>query len=387
MRAARAGIFVKNPDALERLRHVDTVLLDKTGTLTEGRATVARWHGEDAALQFARALEAESAHAVARAFQDELAFGDAVATIPGSARCRTVEQVVEVPGQGIAGRLDGHDVRVGNRAHVEAGGAVVPTTRRGGRGDDLRTASARCSSRVDGQVRGVAGIGDRLRGDAPRTVAALRAPRRSRPDPLRRSPGDRRARGARTGAAGRGRAWRPHPGRQAGHRRPDAGRRGGADRRRGSVVMVGDGVNDAAALALADVGIAVHGGTGATIVASDIVLTREGVAPLVEILDGARRLRGVIRRNLVFSLLYNAGAAALRDGRPRRAARRGGPDAALVADRGAVVDAHARRSRHAAWRGRSVGRHGTTRPADGGQAREGGGLTWRRSSSCSRSRC
>jgi len=74
---------------------------------------------------------------------------------------------------------------------------------------------------------------------------------------------------------------------------------------------VGDGVNDAAALALADVGIAVHGGTGATIAAADIVLTREGVAPLVDILDGARRLRGVIRRNVGFSLFYNAGASAL----------------------------------------------------------------------------
>jgi Cu2+-exporting ATPase len=75
--------------------------------------------------------------------------------------------------------------------------------------------------------------------------------------------------------------------------------------------MVGVGVNDAAALALADVGIAVHGGAGASIVAADIVLTREGVAPLVDILDGARRLRGVIRRNIGFSLVYNAAASAL----------------------------------------------------------------------------
>ncbi|MGD9903918.1 MAG: hypothetical protein AB7U83_10640 [Vicinamibacterales bacterium] len=75
--------------------------------------------------------------------------------------------------------------------------------------------------------------------------------------------------------------------------------------------MVGDGVNDAAALALADVGVVVHGGTGASILAADVVLAREGVTPLVELLDGARRLRGVIGRNIGFSLLYNVTASSL----------------------------------------------------------------------------
>jgi Cu2+-exporting ATPase len=75
--------------------------------------------------------------------------------------------------------------------------------------------------------------------------------------------------------------------------------------------MVGDGVNDAAALALADVGVAVLGGKGASLVAADVVLTREGVAPLLDLLRGSRRVFGVIRRNLAFSLVYNVAGAAL----------------------------------------------------------------------------
>ncbi|MGE5359120.1 MAG: heavy metal translocating P-type ATPase, partial [Bacteroidales bacterium] len=299
MRAARSGIFVKNPDALERLRKVGTVVLDKTGTLTEGRASVSRWQGEDLALQLARSLEAESAHTVARAFQRS--FGRPMWLVPA------VADVVEVPGHGIAGRIDGHDVRVGTRAHVEAEGASVGTELGAAADGFIADGLSPVFVALDGRVGGVAGIGDALRSDATRTVSLLRR----RGVSVRILSGDHPdvvARVARELGLAAGDA--------IGGLTPEAKRDivaglaqdGG---RQGSVVMVGDGVNDAAALALADVGIAVHGGAGATIVAADVVLTRDGVAPLVELVDGARRLRGVVRRNLGFSLAYNAAASTL----------------------------------------------------------------------------
>lgn len=299
LRAARTGIFIKNPDALERLRRVETVLLDKTGTLTEGRATVVRWQGDDAALQFARNLESESSHAVARAFRSS--FGQALRVV------RTVEDVVEAPGQGIAGRLDGHDVRVGNRAHVEAAGVSVPDGLGAFADSFLADGISPVFVAVDGRVAGVAGIGDALRPDARRTVEMLRA----RGVGVRILSGDHPAVVGRVAAS----LGLP-PGNALGGLTPENKRDIVAGltaqgHRSGAVVMVGDGVNDAAALALADVGIAVQGGTGATIVAADIVLTRRGIAPVVELIDGARRLRGVIRRNLGFSLFYNTGASAL----------------------------------------------------------------------------
>ena len=299
MRAARAGIFVKNPDALDRLRRVGTVLLDKTGTLTEGRARVARWVGDDAALELARSLEAESSHAVARAFRES--SGRSVRVV------RAVEEVREAPGQGISGRLDGRPVRVGNRAHVESPGVPLPPALAEAADALVAEGLSPVFVSVDGSVAGVAGIGDPLRPDARRTIAALRA----RGARVRILSGDHTAVVARVAAELGLAAEDALGGRTPEAKRDHVAALVGDPGREGAVVMVGDGVNDAAALALADVGIAVHGGTGATIVAADVVLTREGIAPLLEVLDGARRLRAVVRRNLGFSLAYNVAAGTL----------------------------------------------------------------------------
>jgi Cu2+-exporting ATPase len=171
---------------------------------------------------------------------------------------------------------------------------------------------------VNGRVAGVAGIGDGLRHDARHTVQRLRA----RGVHVCIASGDHEDVVARVGSelglpaedvhggltpeAKRDLVARLVATADASHCPPS-----GRPPRTGAIVMVGDGVNDAAALALADVGIAVQGGMGATIVAADIVLTREGVRPLLDIMDGAHRLRGVVRRNIAFSLIYNASAASL----------------------------------------------------------------------------
>ncbi len=298
LRAARAGIFIKQVDAFERLRHVGTVLLDKTGTLTEGRATVARWVGDERTRRMATALEADSAHHVARAFQ--------IGATPALHAVPAVRDVVEVNGHGISGEVDGRLVRVGTRAHA-LGDAEPPA--------DLVTAAEACVLdglspvwvSVDGVAAGVAGIGDRLRSDAAATVAALL----HRGIRVKILSGDHPSVVARIGAALRLPAVDVVGGLTPEAKRDAVAALVGQPEAGGAVVMVGDGVNDAAALALADVGIAVHGGTGASLVAADIVLTRDGVAPILDILQGSRRLAGVIRRNIAFSLVYNLSASSL----------------------------------------------------------------------------
>ncbi len=285
-RAARMGIFVKSDGAVQRLTEVDTVVLDKTGTLTEGRMEVAHTLGSEAALDLAASLDAHATHPVAEALvRARGVTDDAVAGIEA------------VAGQGIVGTVGGTRVAVGRPDWIEAQSAAIPARWREALAAWAEAGHTPVAVAVGGAPAAVLAVGDRLRDDAADLVARLFAEGKSvhvlsGDDPatvaaVARTLGVTDARGGVS----------PEAKRDAVAALQTAGR---------VVLMVGDGVNDAAALRQADVGAAVGGGTTAALVAADLFLTRRGVAPLVDALDGSAQAMRTVRRLLAFSLVYNA---------------------------------------------------------------------------------
>lgn len=295
-RAARAGIFIKNPEALERSQKLGVLVLDKTGTLTEGVIRVVDARGDDEALSLAVTLEGESSHPIARALRRDL---------EGPARLvRSITSVKETAGRGISGQVDGKDVVVGNEALVLASGCVISDEWRAWVQARAGLGLTPVLVGINGVVRAVIALGDPIRDDARPTLAALVADglvpyiySGDHPDVV----------------AHVARALGVPPERARGGLTPEDKRElvAALAATRVGVAMVGDGVNDAAALAAADVGVVVHGGAGAAVVAADVALTREGLRPVEDLLLGSRRIRCVVRRNLVFSLAYNLVGAGL----------------------------------------------------------------------------
>ncbi|HWA74018.1 MAG TPA: heavy metal translocating P-type ATPase [Polyangiaceae bacterium] len=284
-RAARAGIFFKGGEFLEALARPGTIAFDKTGTLTEGKLALTAYLGDDRAKPFLRAAEKASAHPIARALV--AAFGDTAEL--------AVEHSEERPGAGVIARVAGREVRVGSADLVSPGRPL---------GEPWRGELARHAEQgrptvlvaLDGEVVALAAFSDPLRADASASIERLRE-FGYRPAVLS---GDRpevvanvaKTLGKMSDARG---AMSPE-------QKLDWVNRA---RTAGPVVMVGDGVNDAAAMAAADVAIAVHGGAEASLVAADAFTTLPGVGKVLEAVEGARRTLSVIRRGIVFSLAYN----------------------------------------------------------------------------------
>lgn len=290
-RAARAGIFIKGGDALERLAHTGRMILDKTGTITEARTALVEWRGPDWVKPLVLALERGSSHPIAAGFRH--AWPDLDAPVPAESR--------HVTGGGILGRVDGHRVVVGSWRFVttHSRGAVPAELERA-----LTHTTTPVFVAVNGQMIASAALGDPVRLDSASSIRALR----SRGWRLAILSGD-----AADVVATVGKAVGIAPEDAVGGATPEDKLAAVERLARGgdTVVMVGDGVNDAAAIAAASVGVGVHGGAEACLASADVYLTKPGLAPLVQLVEGAARTMWVIRRNIGFSLVYNVIGAAL----------------------------------------------------------------------------
>ena len=292
-RGAQLGILIRGPEVLESTRRVDTVVLDKTGTVTTGRMTLQEVHAaegtdEKEVLRLAGAVEHASEHPVARAI--------ALGAEERAGRLPEVEGFENVPGRGVRGRVEGRDVAVGRLFDD------VPAELTRARDEAERAGRTAVLAGWDGTARAVLAVADAVKETSAEAVRELRA--------LGLTPvlltGDNRA-VAETVAAAVG--IETVVAEVLPEDKVDAVRRLQAEGR--VVAMVGDGVNDAAALATADLGLAMGTGTDAAIEAGDLTLVRGDLRVAADAIRLSRRTLGTIKGNLVWAFGYNVAALPL----------------------------------------------------------------------------
>jgi Cu+-exporting ATPase len=298
-RGAQLGILIKGPEVLESTRAVDTVVLDKTGTVTTGRMTLVDLitvdgQGTDEVLRRAGAVEAASEHPIAQAVAR--AAADRVGTLP------PVTGFAAVAGLGVRGTVDGSEVVVGRLPLLRQAGFSVPDR------IDRAGADAEASGRTaivagwDGRARAVLTVADAVKPSSREAVTALRG--------LGLTPmlltGDNttvaRAVAAEIGIDEVIAEVLPAGKADVIARLQESGK---------VVAMVGDGVNDAAALARADLGLAMGTGTDVAIEASDLTLVRGDLMAAVDAIRLSRRTLRVIKGNLFWAFAYNIAALPL----------------------------------------------------------------------------
>ncbi|MGX7825435.1 heavy metal translocating P-type ATPase [Actinokineospora sp. 24-640] len=298
-RGAQLGILIKGPEVLESTRRVDTVVLDKTGTVTTGQMSLVDVHvgqGEDRAevLRLAGALEDASEHPIAQAVVR--GARDEVGELP------SVEEFANVEGLGVRGAVDGHAVVAGRAALLEQWGQRLP--------DDLAEAKAAAERRGhtaiavgwDDVARAVLVVADTVKPTSAEAITRLRglglAPVLLTGDNTAVAESVAKVVGITEVIA----EVLPADKVDVIKRLQSEGR---------TVAMVGDGVNDAAALAQADLGLAMGTGTDAAIEAADLTLVRGDLLAAVDAIRLSRRTLATIKGNLFWAFAYNVAALPL----------------------------------------------------------------------------
>ncbi|MEV0442545.1 heavy metal translocating P-type ATPase [Streptomyces spectabilis] len=300
-RGAQLGILIKGPEVLETTKRVDTIVLDKTGTVTTGKMTllgavVADGTDETDVLRLAGALEHASEHPIAQA----VAAGAAakVGALP------TPEDFANVPGLGVQGVVEGHAVLVGREQLLAEW--VIPLPDGLKKAKDEAEAAGRTAIAVawDGEARAVLEVADAVKETSAEAVRRLRD--------LGLTPilltGDNKAVAASV-AAEVGIAPEHVIAEVLPQDKVDVVKRLQGEGR--SVAMVGDGVNDAAALAQADLGLAMGTGTDAAIEAGDLTLVRGDLRAAADAIRLSRKTLGTIKSNLFWAFAYNVAALPL----------------------------------------------------------------------------
>jgi Cu+-exporting ATPase len=302
-RGAQLGILIKGPEALERTQRIDTVVLDKTGTVTSGQMRLvdvvpAAGVDADELLRLAGALEAASEHPIARAVAAGAA--DRVGPLPG------VEGFTNLEGLGVQGVVDGSAVLVGRSRLLADWSQPL--------GEDLQrvTAEAEASGRTavavawDGRARGVLTVADSVK---PTSAAAVRQLRALGLTPVLLTGDNRRVAEAVAREVGIDVGPQTVLAEVLPADKLAVVQRLQAEGRR--VAMVGDGVNDAAALAQADLGLAMGTGTDVAIEASDLTLVRGDLRVAADAIRLSRRTLRTIQGNLFWAFGYNVAAIPL----------------------------------------------------------------------------
>jgi Cu+-exporting ATPase len=283
--ASRRGILVKSAGALEAAGKAGRVIFDKTGTLTLGKPrvveiqTASGWTEGDV-LRLAAAVEAPSEHPIGKAIVK--AASERGVQVPAIRNFRTIA------GQGVRGEAEGRAIEV------------------------MRDETATCRVMIDGQRGGTITVADEPRGDAQDAVARLSAMGVQ----AHLLSGDRQAAAeavaARIGIpAGNVIAEATPEAKVKFVAKPTRAARETAGARAGTVIMVGDGINDAAALAAADVGIAMASGTNIAMESADIIIPGDRVAAVADAVEIARLTLRTIKQNLFFAFIYNVVAIPL----------------------------------------------------------------------------
>ena len=299
-RGAQLGLLIKGPQVLESTRRVDTVVLDKTGTVTTGRMTlvdVVAQTSADAAdvLRLAGAVEAASEHPIARAIA-------AAASSESDKPLPTVESFASTAGLGVTGVVEQHAVLVGRRQLLAQWSLSVPTTLAAAA--NAAEAAGRTPVFVawDGTVRGILVVADVPKPESAAAIAALRA-LGLRPI-LLTGDNERTARAVADQVAIDEVVAEVLP-----EQKVEMVKRLQAEGR--VVAVVGDGVNDAAALAQADLGLAIGTGTDVAIEASDLTLVSGDLRAAADAIRLARRTLSTIKGNLFWAFAYNVAALPL----------------------------------------------------------------------------